>query len=227
MRPGSRSLAIAGGLIGAVGLGYAVWRPVLEGRVSASDGFRTAAIAAAAVGLGTLVVGRSIRGARARAAAGLVQWTALPASIVLWLGWYFLMNSGTKEYAYRALMQTELRNLAQAEESFHLDSGRYAADTASLGSSWGSWSDVVGPTITLTADGFQAVVGYESTNSTCAVFVGSTRLAPATQAGAPECSPVSQHRPWLGWAVLGVGLLIGGVGIATAGRPAASPAPLP
>src|SRR5713226_3719691 len=123
MKTGVRGLSIAGGLIGAVGLAQAMWGPVLEGRISASDELRTGAIAAVVVGVGALILGRRLRGARARAGAAFLQWLALPAAFLLGLGWYLIMHSGTKGYAYRAAMQTGLRDLALAEQAFRSDSG--------------------------------------------------------------------------------------------------------
>jgi len=218
MKTGARGWSIAGGLIGALGLAQVMWGPVLEGRISASGELRTAAIATVVVGVGALILGRLLHGAQARVGAAFVQWLALPAALLLGLGWYLIMHSGTKGYAYRAAMQAELRNLALAEQAFHVDSGRYAADTTSLGLTWLASSGVVGPTITLTADGFQAVVGHSSTETTCTVFVGPALLAPAVKAGEPECSPSSRHNPWPGLVALGVGLVLGGVGVAKAGR---------
>jgi hypothetical protein len=148
-----------------------------------------------------------------------VQWLALPAALLLGLGWYLIMHSGTKGYAYRAAMQAELRDLVLAEQAYRSDSGRYASDTKSLGSSWFASSGVVGPTITLTAGGFQAVVSHISSEATCTVFVGPALLAPAVKAGEPECRPSSRHNPWPGLVALGVGLVLGGVGVARAGRP--------
>ncbi len=219
MRAWTSRLGIAGGLIGALGLAQAMWGPVLEGRISAVNDLRTRAVAALVVGVGALFLGRWLPGARAKAGAAFVQWLALPTALLLGLGWHLIMNSGTKGYAYRAAMQAELRDLVLAEQAFRSDSGRYTADTKSQGLSWVPASGVVGPTITLTAGGFQAVVSHISTNSACTVFLGAARLAPAVKAGEPECSPESRHNPWPGLVALAVGLVLGGVWVANAGRP--------
>src|SRR5260370_21636452 len=166
-------LGIAAGLIGALGLAQAMWGPVLEGRISAVNDLRTRAVAALVVGVGALFLGRWLPGARAKAGAAFVQWLALPTALLLGLGWYLIMNSGTKGYAYRAAMQAELLDLVLAEQAFRSDSGRYTADTKSQGLSWFPASGVVGPTITLTAGGLQAVCSHISTNSTCTVFLGA------------------------------------------------------
>src|SRR5260370_37223779 len=219
MRGWTSRLASAGGLIGALGLAQAMWGPVLEGRISAADELRPGAIAALVVGVGALLLGRRLPNARAKAGAAFVRWLALPTALLLGLGWYLIMNSGTKGYAYRAAMQAELRDLVLAEQAFRSDSGRYTADTKSQGLSWFPASGVVGPTITLTAGGLQAVCSHISTNSTCTVFLGADPLAPAVKAGEPECSPESRHNPWPGLVALAVGLVLGGVWVANAGRP--------
>ncbi len=69
--------------------------------------------------------------------------------------------ANTKEKAYLASMKSDLRNLITAE--------------------------VVGPTIAVTADGFTATVSHTTTTKTCAIYVGSTSLAPANKEGEPKC----------------------------------------
>jgi hypothetical protein len=51
------------------------------------------------------------------------------------------------------------------------------------------------PTITLTTDGWTASITSPSTPQRCAVFVGSTPLAPATTEGAPACGKASSTTP--------------------------------
>ncbi len=80
--------------------------------------------------------------------------------------------ANTKEKAYLASMKSDLRNLITAEEA-------YSAFATSAG--------VVGPTVALTADGWTAWVSHTTTPKTCAIYVGSTALAPATKEGAPTC----------------------------------------
>src|SRR5260370_31223838 len=130
MRAWTSRLGIAGGLIGALGLAQAMWGPVLEGRISGANDLRTRAVAALVVGVGALLLGRWLPGARARAGAAFVRWLALPTALLLRLGWYLIMNSGTKGYAYRAAMQAELRDLELAEQAFRSDSGRSTPDTS-------------------------------------------------------------------------------------------------
>ncbi len=120
--------------------------------------------------------------------------------------------AGTKEKAYLAEMKSDLRNLVTAEEAYFADSSRF---TTNLGSSFSASSGVIGPTITLTADGWTAHVGQTSTVFTCAIFVGATPLAPATSEGAPACDNI--RPPFAGPVLLVVGLAIAlGAGAALA-----------
>lgn len=93
--------------------------------------------------------------------------------------------SNTKERAQLAAMKSDLRNLVTIEENYFLENMRYTADpgsafAASLGNRM--------PTITLTNDGWTALITSPNTAQTCAVFIGSTRLAPAETEGAPACA---------------------------------------
>jgi hypothetical protein len=84
-------------------------------------------------------------------------------------------------------MKSDLRNLATQQEAWLADSGRYTDSMPPR--VWRPTTGVTGPTIALTADGWTAWVGHISTTRTCAIFVGTTRLAPATREGNPACSP--------------------------------------
>jgi prepilin-type N-terminal cleavage/methylation domain-containing protein len=92
-----------------------------------------------------------------------------------------------RDRALVATMKTDLRNLLTQEEARKIDSGSYAASFPPT--IWSPSTGVTGPTITLTADGWAASVGHLSSPRTCAIFVGSTPLAPATQEGVPTCTP--------------------------------------
>jgi len=92
--------------------------------------------------------------------------------------------ANTKEKAYLASMKSDLRNLVTAEEAYFADSVKY---TSNLGTAYATTSGVVGPTITLTANGWTASVSHTTTTKTCAIFVGSTPLAPANKEGEPKC----------------------------------------
>ena len=97
--------------------------------------------------------------------------------------------ANTKEKAYLASMKSDLRNLITAEEAYFADSVKY---TSNLGTAYNTTSGVgTAPgaplAITVTADGFFATVGHSTTTKTCAVYVGSTSVAPANKEGEPKC----------------------------------------
>ncbi len=92
--------------------------------------------------------------------------------------------ANTKEKAYLASMKSDLRNLVTAEEAYFADSVKY---TTALGTAFSTTTGVVGPTIATTADGWTAWVSHNVTTKTCAIYVGSTPLAPANKEGAPQC----------------------------------------
>src|SRR5216683_3348553 len=92
--------------------------------------------------------------------------------------------ANTKEKAYLASMKADLRNLVTAEEAYFADSVKY---TTALGTAYNTTQGVVGPTIATTEIGWTAWVSHQVTTKTCAIYVGSTALAPATKEGAPSC----------------------------------------
>ncbi|HKC38044.1 MAG TPA: prepilin-type N-terminal cleavage/methylation domain-containing protein [Gemmatimonadales bacterium] len=99
--------------------------------------------------------------------------------------------ANTKEKAYLASMKSDLRNLITAEEAYFADSVKYSAGTSCATApgtvSFCTTTGVLGPTIVVTADGFTATVSHTTTTKTCAVYVGTTSLAPANKEGEPKC----------------------------------------
>jgi type IV pilus assembly protein PilA len=96
--------------------------------------------------------------------------------------------ANTKEKAYIASMKSDLRNLVTAEEAYFADSVKY---TSNLGTAYATTSGVVGPTIqypVASNDGWTAWVSHTTTTKTCAIYVGSTPLAPANKEGEPKCA---------------------------------------
>jgi prepilin-type N-terminal cleavage/methylation domain-containing protein len=93
--------------------------------------------------------------------------------------------SNTKERAQLAAMKTDLRNLVTMEENFLAENQKYTID---LGTAYHVSPGNRAPAITLTNDGWTALITSSNTTQQCAVFVGSTPLAPATREGAPECA---------------------------------------
>ncbi len=90
----------------------------------------------------------------------------------------------TKEKAYLTAMKSDLRNLATAQEAYFFD---FIAYTTSM-PNYAVTTGVNGPTIATTADGWTAQMGHNLTTKTCAIFIGSTSVAPATNEGEPKCS---------------------------------------
>jgi type II secretory pathway pseudopilin PulG len=93
----------------------------------------------------------------------------------------------SKEKALLTAMKSDLRNLATQEEAYSIQNFAYTTSfpatlhTVSTG--------VAGPTITLTPNGWTAYVGHSGTSKTCAIFAGTTPLAPAVDEGVPRCTP--------------------------------------
>jgi type IV pilus assembly protein PilA len=96
--------------------------------------------------------------------------------------------ANTKEKAYLASMKSDLRNLVTAEEAYFADSVKYTNVVGAGGIAYATTSGVTGPTIAVTTDGFSAWVAHTTTARTCAIYVGSTALAPANKEGEPKCS---------------------------------------
>ncbi len=90
-----------------------------------------------------------------------------------------------RERAQVATMRADLRRLVGAQESYLFENQRYSTH---LGSSYTVSADNRTPTITLTRDGWHASITSPNTTQVCAVFVGSTALAPASREGAPACT---------------------------------------
>src|SRR2546426_9038430 len=93
--------------------------------------------------------------------------------------------SNSNEKAYLASMKSDLRNLVTAEEAYFADSIKYTTD---LGTTYRTSTGVVGPTIALTPDGWTATVSHTATPRTCAIFGGSTPIAPAVRKGEARCN---------------------------------------
>src|SRR5207245_6426650 len=93
--------------------------------------------------------------------------------------------ANTKEKAYLAWMKADVRMLITADEVYSAEEVRYAIN---LCTAYATTSGVVGPTITVTANGFTATVSHTTTTKTCAVYVGTTSLAPANKEGEPKCA---------------------------------------
>ncbi len=117
----------------------------------------------------------------------------------------------TKESAYRAAMKSDLRNLAEAEEVIFARSGSYSTAPGDL---FTPSSFVIGPRVALTEDGWVARVGHGATPITCAMYVGSTPIEPATVPLVVACAPqLRRARVASGRALLASGLFLAAMGV--------------
>jgi hypothetical protein len=86
--------------------------------------------------------------------------------------------------AYIAVMKSDLRNLMGAEYVYYADSNAFSPTAPLL---FVTSTGVTGPTITASGGDFTAWVGNVVSTKTCAIFIGSTPLPPATVEGEPLC----------------------------------------
>src|SRR6478672_5278040 len=98
-----------------------------------------------------------------------------------------IMNiTNTKEKAYLASMKSDLRNLLTAEEAYFGDNTAYT--TALPATMYATSTGVTGPTITVAGSDVTAYVAHTTTTRTCAIYIGTTALAPANKEGEPKCT---------------------------------------
>ncbi len=98
--------------------------------------------------------------------------------------------SSTKNKAYNAAMKSDLRNLVTIEEEYFYDNTTYTTDKTAAGLNYNESSGVT-VTITVTAGppvGFSAISVHTSTASTCAIYITTAPVAPATNDGVPKCT---------------------------------------
>jgi len=91
-----------------------------------------------------------------------------------------------------AAMKADLRKLISAEEVYFADSVKY---TSNLGTKYSTSRGVVGPTITLTTNGWWAYVSNTLTAITCAVGGGGDTTFGSAKSGEPVCFG---RRDWWG-----------------------------
>jgi type IV pilus assembly protein PilA len=93
--------------------------------------------------------------------------------------------ANTKEKAYVASMKSDLRNLVTAQEAYFSDNNStYAASISAMGNNYKASTGVTVTMGTVTATGWAATAGHNSTAKTCAISVGGT----ATNEGEPVCN---------------------------------------
>ena len=95
--------------------------------------------------------------------------------------------ANTKEKAYIASMKSDLRNLVTAEEAYFADSVKYTTTIGAGGLTFNVTTGNANQTLALTADGWTGTIANSNTTKTCAIYVGTTPLAPANKEGEPKC----------------------------------------
>jgi len=100
-----------------------------------------------------------------------------------------LARSGgpSADFALQSQMKSDLRNLITAEEAFFADSIKYTTTIGVGGVDYRPSADNRILELRLTKDGWVATMGNAKTKTICAIFVGSTPLAPAVEEGRPAC----------------------------------------
>jgi prepilin-type N-terminal cleavage/methylation domain-containing protein len=102
--------------------------------------------------------------------------------------------ANTKAKAYIASMKSDLRNLVTAEEAYFADSVKYSANLSCATpppAGTVNFCPTQGNTVavTLSGGGWSATATNANLpGHTCAIFVNTAAVAPATQEGAPGCN---------------------------------------
>jgi len=94
---------------------------------------------------------------------------------------------GVKRRSYRAQMQSDLRHLMIAQEQYMGDNGTYASNVTLLQPAFVATG---GNTLTITqssTNGWAATATSINSPETCAMFVGTAPVAPATVEGVAGC----------------------------------------
>ena len=96
--------------------------------------------------------------------------------------------AATKGKAYTAMMRSDLRNLATAEESYYYSTDTYSTDLTAI-----KFSPSPGVTVTVgtaTNSGWAATASHpNASSSACAIFIGNvTPPAPATTESVVACN---------------------------------------
>lgn len=115
-----------------------------------------------------------------------MRFAQLPILLLALVGCMGTQDNLSQPQAELESMKADLESLIRAQEANFADSGAYT--TSFPISAYTVSSGTIGPTITLTKDGWCGSVGHKLTTRTCAVYVGSVPLAPAVEEGVPRCT---------------------------------------
>lgn len=91
-----------------------------------------------------------------------------------------------RQPAATVTMMSDLKNLAMYQGSVKDSTGRYATTLEAL--DYRLSEGVTDLAIALTPDGYNMSVGYGGSPIRCAIFAGTTAVAPATRPGTPACT---------------------------------------
>ncbi len=159
--------------------------------------------------------------------------SAGPSPLAAWLGWFarsglvlgavglFLVLARGMPHD-SAYARSDLARIADGQRAFQRDSGRVARSLDELGPRYQPHRAYVGSealTMRFTPDGWTAEARPARTGQSCAIFEGSTAVAPATLPGIAACTVESRGAGFLGgWLLAAVGILAGAGSIAIARR---------
>ncbi len=132
-------------------------------------------------------LGRLVQTAPVRFGGGDAEQRDLEAVVGSVAAQARFVPTAEEERKYVAAMKSDLRNLVTAEESYFADHVKYTGTIGADGLNFAVTPGNTPPRITLTADGWTAVIGNVNTRTKCAIFVGSTPIPPATKEGEPAC----------------------------------------
>ncbi len=98
--------------------------------------------------------------------------------------------ANTKERAHIAAMKSDLRNLVTIEEQYFYDATTYTTDKSAAAL---NYTESAGVTVTITVTtgppmGYSATSVHTATAETCAIFISTAAVPPATNEGEPKCT---------------------------------------
>lgn len=94
---------------------------------------------------------------------------------------------GVKRRSYRAQMQADLRHLMIAQEQYMSDNGTYAPNVTLLQPAFVATGGNTLTIIQSSGNGWSATATSVNSPETCAIYLGTAPLAPATVEGVSGC----------------------------------------
>ncbi len=172
-----------------------------------------------------VAVAEAIAGRLKLASPSLRAWARWAGGSGIVLGavaWLLVMMIGVRHDGVYA--RGDLGRIADGLGAFQRDSGRAARSADDLDRRYRSYQAYVGwetMTIRATPDGWTAEVRPTRTLQTCAIYEGSTPLAPATAPGVAACTREPHGSGfWIGWLMVAIGVPVGASAALMDRRPA-------